>query len=261
MEKDNVFCSSKFHLDTGDVLHISIKDLVGTQPTIVLYNDIGLQEDIYPPPIVYSTINYGYLYNWFAANHVSNIAPAGWHLPTKTEFETLVAYAGGDAVAGGKLKETGITHWLTPNTGATNEYGLNTRGGGMRISSSGNFCFFQTHSYCWSSSIAAPTTTYVLIVYHIISGISIAHTYRGYGLSIRLIKDNSVDTGYMTGNDGKIYHSVKIGNQVWLADNLAETKYRNGDSIAYVTTNPAWVFAYNNSLQAMCAYENNLSNV
>lgn len=51
------------------------------------------------------------------------------------------------------------------------------------------------------------------------------------GSSIRLIKDDSVDTGAITGNDGKVYPTVKIGDQVWMAANLMETKYRNGDLI------------------------------
>jgi hypothetical protein len=39
MEKDNIFCSSDFHMDTGDVLHILIKDLVGTLPEIDMTGD------------------------------------------------------------------------------------------------------------------------------------------------------------------------------------------------------------------------------
>jgi len=37
---------------------------------------------------------------------------------------TLVDYLGGQSAAGGKLKETGTSHWTSPNTGATNESGF-----------------------------------------------------------------------------------------------------------------------------------------
>ena len=44
---------------------------------------------------------YGRLYNWPEA---MNACPKGWHLPDTTEWQTLVDFAGGDEVAGKKLK-------------------------------------------------------------------------------------------------------------------------------------------------------------
>jgi beta-xylosidase len=98
-------------------------------------------------------------------------------------------------------------------------------------------------------------------MHYTLSNLFIFETFPGQGLSVRLIKDNSVDTGYMTGNNGKIYHTVKIGNQVWMANNLAETFYRDGTPISYVVSNADWVIAGNNALPSMCAYEHTLSNV
>lgn len=40
--------------------------------------------------------------------------------------------------------------------------------------------------------------------------------------------------------DGNIYHSVKIGSQVWMIENLKSTKFRNGDPIPYITDNVEW---------------------
>ena len=73
--------------------------------------------------------NYGVLYNWPAAM-VS--CPEGWHLPTDAEWTELSDYMGGASYAGGKLKEAGTTHWLEPNTGATNESGFTALPGGSR---------------------------------------------------------------------------------------------------------------------------------
>jgi uncharacterized protein (TIGR02145 family) len=74
---------------------------------------------------------YGAYYNWYAVN-TGKLCPVGWHVPTETEWVDLTTYLGGESVAGGKLKETGLTHWMTPNVGATNETGFTALPGSMR---------------------------------------------------------------------------------------------------------------------------------
>ena len=74
---------------------------------------------------------YGALYNWYTVN-TGKLCPAGWHVPTDAEWTQLIDYLGGENIAGGKLKETGTTHWLSPNTGATNETGFTALPGGWR---------------------------------------------------------------------------------------------------------------------------------
>ena len=46
MDKDNIFCSTKFHMDADDVLHILVKDLTGVVPVIELYDNDGNVEDV-----------------------------------------------------------------------------------------------------------------------------------------------------------------------------------------------------------------------
>jgi Fibrobacter succinogenes major domain (Fib_succ_major). len=77
-----------------------------------------------------NSTTYGRLYNWYvidnnAATKVSgnggkNVCPTGWHIPSDSEWTTLITYSGDDSVAGGVLKETGSTHWVDPNWGASN---------------------------------------------------------------------------------------------------------------------------------------------
>jgi len=94
---------------------------------------------------------YGRLYNWFAVNDVRNLAPEGWHVATDNDWTTLISYLGGNNVAGGKLKEAGLTHWNSPNSGATNESGFSAVPGGLLLTG----IFFSgigDTAYWWSAT-------------------------------------------------------------------------------------------------------------
>jgi uncharacterized protein (TIGR02145 family) len=80
----------------------------------------------------YNTV-YGKLYNWYTASDTRNVCPAGWHVPSKAEWDVLFNYIGENNGVG-KLKQTGTTNWLSPNTGATNSVGFNAVPGGFRLS-------------------------------------------------------------------------------------------------------------------------------
>lgn len=73
---------------------------------------------------------YGALYNWYAVQ-TNKICPAGWHVPSDSEWTALTDFLGGESTAGGKLKEAGTMHWDSPNTGATDESGLTLLPGGF----------------------------------------------------------------------------------------------------------------------------------
>ena len=73
---------------------------------------------------------YGGLYTWnemmnYATNaNARGICPVDWHIPSDNDWTILTTALGGAAFAGGSLKETGTSHWIAPNTGATNFYGF-----------------------------------------------------------------------------------------------------------------------------------------
>jgi uncharacterized protein (TIGR02145 family) len=209
-------------------------------------------------PVVGGCVEYGYLYNWYAATDARNIAPSGWHVPSDAELTTLSTYLGGDAVAGGKLKEAGYNHWLAPNTGADNSSGFTFFAGGYRLEN-GIFYYIGRYGRLWSSTEYSGGAYYRFLYY------ADATVFRGWlnkkdGFSIRCLMDgvDPADPGTVTGNDGKVYQTVKIGTQVWMAENLAETKYRDGTIIPTVTDNSAWVAL---TTGAKCAYNNDQSNV
>ena len=93
---------------------------------------------------------YGKLYNWYAVNDPRGLAPKGYHIPTDAEWTTLSTYLGGESVAGGKMKEAGTSHWLSPNTGATNSSGFAGLPGGSR--GAWDFSNIGAYGSWWSSS-------------------------------------------------------------------------------------------------------------
>ncbi len=59
--------------------------------------------------------------------------------------------------------------------------------------------------------------------------------------------------GTVTDIDGNIYKTIKIGDQVWMAENLRTTHYRNGDAIPNVTEDSIWG---SQETGAYCNYNN-----
>ena len=97
-----------------------------------------------------NTTTYGKLYNWYAVN-TAKLCPKGWHVPSDADWSTLSTTLGGDATSSGALKETGTTHWSSPNTGATNTSGFTALPGGYR-DHDGSSIFVGNYSGLWSST-------------------------------------------------------------------------------------------------------------
>ncbi len=91
---------------------------------------------------------YGKLYNWYAVK-TSKLCPIGWHVPDEADWDNLMDYLGGEATAGGKMKEVGNAHWLAPNTGATNASDITALPHGFRFASGQFFSLGKGASF-WS---------------------------------------------------------------------------------------------------------------
>ena len=130
---------------------------------------------------------YGALYNWYTVN-TGKLCPSGWHVPTDAEWTTLTTYLGGESVAGGKLKETGTTHWQSPNEGATNERGFNALPAGSR-DYSGTFGYVGTNGYWWSSSEYTASNAWYRSLYYYNISVLRFYTNKHYGFSVRCLRD------------------------------------------------------------------------
>jgi uncharacterized protein (TIGR02145 family) len=130
---------------------------------------------------------YGALYNWYTVG-TGKLCPTGWHVPTDAEWTTLITYLGGESVAGSKIKETGTTHWKTPNSDATNESGFTAVPGGLRNGSDGICSFLTNNALFWSNTQNGSNVWNRIFVST--NGTCVQGSYaKKTGLSVRCIKN------------------------------------------------------------------------
>jgi len=132
---------------------------------------------------------YGALYNWYTIN-TGKLCPGGWHVPTDAEWTSLTTYLGGENVAGGKLKEAGTVHWVSPNTGATNETGFAALPGGLRdFDISGGFADIGTGGQWWSATESSTSDAWWRWVDWESSKVTRTNNNKKCGFSVRCVMD------------------------------------------------------------------------
>ena len=126
---------------------------------------------------------YGKLYNWYAVNDPRGLAPQGWHIPSNGEWTTLRTLLGGELVAGGKAKTTGVTKWASPNSDASNESGFAGLPGGIRADD-GSFLYVGTWGIWWNATADGCPT-----LYSYNKTMDIVNSDKKHGQSVRCIRD------------------------------------------------------------------------
>ena len=76
------------------------------------------------------------------------ICPDGWKIPYEDDWIDLINYLGNSNVAGGKMKDSTLNYWKSPNLGATNESGFNGVPGGLR-NANGSFDYLTEMGRWW----------------------------------------------------------------------------------------------------------------
>ena len=130
---------------------------------------------------------YGAYYNWNAVKS-GKLCPSGWHVPSDSEWTTLISFLGGEDVAGGKLKETGTVHWKSPNTGASNESGFTAVGGGYRYYF-GTYSNFGANGIYWSSTEYNADEAWTFACGYASTKTWINSYYKPFGYNVRCLKN------------------------------------------------------------------------
>jgi uncharacterized protein (TIGR02145 family) len=139
-----------------------------------LYNDITNKD------------TYGALYNWLTVE-TGKICPAGWHVPSIVEVDTLLNYLGGYLVAGTKLMESGTAHWSSPNP-STNTSGFTALPGRAHLVNT-SFSSTQEGAAWWTNKGFDNSFAYFWSVDKISHAWSNLLQYKQSGFSIRCIRN------------------------------------------------------------------------
>jgi uncharacterized protein (TIGR02145 family) len=190
-----------------------------------------------------SEATYGVLYNWYAAVDPRGIAPSGYRVPTQTDWTTLTTFLGGTTVAGGKMKETGLCHWSSPNTDATNFSLFTALPGGDRLNT-GSFNGIYNYGWWWSSTQSSSTLAWLLRLDSINDNATVGFSDKLTGTALRFIENLPCS-------------DVNINGQIWTGCNLDVSTYNNGDPIPYEPNATNWS---NLTTGAWCWFANNSAN-
>lgn len=164
------------HYNDGTSIPFLTGDTTPSTPVYSWYNDS-----------IETGYTYGALYNGYAALQ-SNIAPVGCHVPTLEEVSELFDYKNNT----GALKETGFTHWNSPNEGATNSTYFGSIGNGLRWHN-GNFYYIKTDCNLWTTSLSTLNDLYYWGTTYSTITLNNGVFYKTVSLSIRCLIDQELD--------------------------------------------------------------------
>jgi uncharacterized protein (TIGR02145 family) len=167
------------------------------------------------------------LYNWYAVDDARGLCPVGWTVPDNDDWSELIHFLGGSEVAGGKLKATGTEFWVSPNTGASNDSGLNGLPGGYRALSGGVFYTIGLSGIWWSANpnfdvVNPPNDLYERYSNYVVASrdserLNMDSGLSGRGYSVRCIKDKSATSSDFDLNNWRLPINASIGNVTTVA--------------------------------------------
>jgi uncharacterized protein (TIGR02145 family) len=195
--------------------------------------------------------------------------------PQKMSYQAVIRNAGNTLVTshavGIKISilqgsESGTAVYEETHTPTTNANGLVTIEIGSGTVGSGTFATIDWTTgtyYLKTETDPAGGTSYTITGKSQLLSVPYALYAKSAGTSdalkiqIKMLKISSAAGGTVTDVNSNVYNTVKIGTQVWMAENLKTTKYDDGTAIPNVTGNTEWAALTSG---AYCDYSNTPGN-
>jgi uncharacterized protein (TIGR02145 family) len=177
-------CWMKENLDAGTMILNSV--LPANNGTIEKY---CYQNDVNNCTVYGGLYKWDEMMNYSVTEGTQGICPADWHVATDGEWTAASNLWGGESIAGGKMKESGTTHWNAPNTDATNESGMTTLPGGYLTTDNGTFSNLHTNGNWWVSTQWDVAQAWDRGMYHDNATIVRNYNQKSYSFSVRCVKN------------------------------------------------------------------------
>jgi uncharacterized protein (TIGR02145 family) len=152
-------------------------------------------------------------WNPVPSREITGICPSGWHLPSDGDWNSLIATLGGVEAAGGKMKESGLLHWVSPNTGASNISGFTSLPGGYRFTS-GTFHSSGYSARSWASNEFSGSASWFEQLVYNDDNIVANNISKLYGHSVRCLKDTCASYSTVSVSINTSANPVSAGTQV-----------------------------------------------
>lgn len=136
-----------------------------------------------------NVIPYGRLYTWYAVNDGRSLCPEGWHVASDADWALLRDYLRGEKIAGGKLKESGTTHWAAPNKRATNQFDFTALPGGYRQNYQ-SFAHIGEIGYWWTATEQSAYYGFLYSMSYDTGVLFAERSFKALGYSVRCIRDS-----------------------------------------------------------------------
>jgi len=223
---------------------------------------------------------HGRYYNWWVINDSRGIAKSGWRVADYQDWYNLMAEcdSGGGTIYdndAGYVLKSGDTDFFYDDNGGDNSREWNGYASGGRLVAMYTdpyvyYVAFETdryyNSYWWIAGLYDADSAAMAFLGFASNTLTVAandgSAWSGNdkktGGSIRLVKGSTTlsegEHGTYVANDGTVHDTVCIGGVEWLAQNLNETKFNNGQTIPVVTDLEDW--ADLDESPATCVYQN-----